>query len=459
MQPQSLLTRANATLLYLAAILLLGGASAAGFAANLVLQLAGAALLGWTLWAQTSRAKLDPGLRRFVIAVAILGIVQFLPLPPGLWRHLPGRDLIWQGYGLLGSDAPWLTLSFAPWDSLGSIGWLIPALALFVALRSDDAPSTRQLVWTIATVAGVSVLLGIAQRGVGSGYIYAVTNFGEGPGFFANSNHQGSFLLVVFALCSGQLAMEVRARRGQLDWSDPPLLVNLCLVGLMAFGVIVSGSLACVALLLPTTLAVVMINRPQWHVSPIVLVLASLGLLAALFIFLLLGPVANDLTAKGVVAGISRQEFLITGSRIMRDFAPFGTGLGTFQDIYRWYENPAIVGTTFVNHAHDDLLELLIETGIFGLAAVAAFAAWFVPKAFDLWRNHRDNAMALAASVMIAVELAHSLVDYPLRTAAMSSMFALACVLLMRDAEPIKQGRARRARRDDGMKPKDMIRL
>ena len=450
--------RATATLVYLAAVLVLGGGSAAGFNGNVLLQVLGAGLVGWTLWESGEEPPLATGLKPFFIALAVLMAVQFAPLPPGLWRALPGREAVYQGFVTLQVDAPWLTLSLAPWKSLGSFAWWIPALALFVALRAPGAPSVRQIIWTIGGVAALATLIGALQRGLGSGYFYLITNYGEGPGFFANSNHQGSFLLCTLALWGGWLVSERGGLLGRGGRIGVPPWALYATAGLLLFGVVVSGSLACVALLFPVLAAIALIARPQLEVPPALLVLGVVVIVTGFAAFLLYGPVANDLTAKGAVSGISRQEFLVTGLRILGDFAPFGSGVGTFQDLYRWYEDPAVVSTTFVNHAHDDLLELLIETGVFGLAALGLFLAWFVPRASRLWAGGRDHPVALGASVAIGVELLHSLVDYPLRTAAMSSLVAVACVLLVREPELAPSRRARRAR-DVGDAQREMIRI
>ncbi|HVR89979.1 MAG TPA: O-antigen ligase family protein [Novosphingobium sp.] len=428
-------TRSIATLAYLVAVLLLGGASAGGYSGNTLLQFAGAGLVGWVYWASAPGEASVTGLRRFLIAVAVLIAVQFLPLPPALWTHMPGRGAIAQGFALAGEPLPWLTLSLAPWKSIASFAWWIPAIALFVAMRAESAPSARSLIWTITTVAAVSVVLGALQQ-AGTGYLYIVTNYGEGPGFFANSNHQGSFVLTTLALWTGWIAaarqQPSRCGPGRFGGSQTVLLA---IAGLLIMGVLVSGSLACLSLLLPVTVASLFIARPQLRVALPVIVVGAVVVVGGFVAFLLFGPIANDLTAKGAVAGISRGEFLVNGVKMLRDYLPFGSGVGTFQDLYRWYENPAQVGTTYVNHAHDDLLELLIETGLFGLAAVGLFLVWFAPRAWNLWTNERNHPVALAASVVIAVELLHSLVDYPLRTAAMSSVMAIACVLLVRQPE------------------------
>ena len=65
--------------------------------------------------------------------------------------------------------------------------------------------------------------------------------------------------------------------------------------------------------------------------------------------------------------------------------------------------------------------------------------------------------MALGASIAIGAVLAHSLVDYPLRTAAMSGLIALCCVLMVR---PMEAARSRRRHREtDAEAPRVLIRI
>jgi hypothetical protein len=43
---------------------------------------------------------------------------------------------------------------------------------------------------------------------------------------------------------------------------------------------------------------------------------------------------------------------------------PFGTGLGTFLPVYATVEKDENVSFAFANRAHNDLAEVLLETGI-----------------------------------------------------------------------------------------------
>ncbi|MEO7384534.1 MAG: O-antigen ligase family protein [Novosphingobium sp.] len=454
--------RAKATLAYLVAVLLLGGASAAGFTGNALLQIGGAILVGWSLWESGEGEIAHTGLRRFFLALLVMWAVQFIPLPPGLWQLLPGRGPVYQGFTQLGTQAPWLTLGLAPWHALASIAWWIPAMALFLSMRAPGGPTARHVVWTITAVASVSVAFGSVQVAGGSFYFYDITNLGDGPGFFANANHQGSFLLAALALWGCWAIGEQRAAGPVAAKLASKQSVEGGIALLLTFGVIVSGSLACQLLLVPVLAALVLVAFPDFRLPMPLALLAAVLVIAGFALFLLFGPAANDLTEKGVIPGISRHDFLFTGAKILRDFAPFGSGTGTFVELYRWYEDPAQVNTTFVNHAHDDLLETLIETGVFGLAAIVLFLGWFVRRAWGLWSGSRRNAVQIAASIVIGTELIHSVVDYPLRTAAMSSVMAIACVLMVRPADPprARGGNKNRSRRSgQTAKHVDMIKI
>jgi O-antigen ligase len=97
------------------------------------------------------------------------------------------------------------------------------------------------------------------------------------------------------------------------------------------------------------------------------------------------------------------------------------------------HETQTSMQNTYVNHAHNDWLELLVETGLLGAAVMIAFLLWFARLALRAWRRHNTTGGpgVRAASVVILLLLGHSLVDYPLRSPAMMCVFALACGLML----------------------------
>jgi len=56
------------------------------------------------------------------------------------------------------------------------------------------------------------------------------------------------------------------------------------------------------------------------------------------------------------------------------EFLPLGSGLGTFADVFRRYQDEGITG--FIDHAHNDYLEFWVEYGPAGLAAFLAISLW-----------------------------------------------------------------------------------
>jgi putative inorganic carbon (hco3(-)) transporter len=449
-------TRSWVALSYLALVVLLGGASAAGFSANALLQFGGAFLISWTLWSERIDEGLGTGTRIFFVALAVLALLQFVPLPPGLWENLPGRKAVADGFTLAGFSLPWLSFSLDPWASLQSLVWWFPPLAVFVAMRSMQGPKSRHVILALQIIAYAMVVVAAIQASTGAAYIYASTNFGNGVGQFANSNHFGSFLLVTIALVAGQWIHD-RDPSPRIKPRFSPGLVLIAQLSPLIFGVFLSQSMACMMLLVPMLLGIALIYSPKITIRWPIVFLAGVLIVIGMVWLLTSGVLANDLTAKSGTAGISRGEFLATGLKILGDFSPFGSGIGTFRDLYAWYEEAGMVGTTFVNHAHNDLLELAIETGAAGLIVLVTFVWWFGRRAITIWNADRGgNPVALSATLGIAAVLTHSLVDYPLRTAAVSSLIALCMVIMCRSAEPT--GAAAQSPRGTG-KREDMMQI
>jgi len=129
-------------------------------------------------------------------------------------------------------------------------------------------------------------------------------------------------------------------------------------------------------------------------------------------------------------------------------YLPWGSGLGTFVPVYAFFEKPVdTILNTFANHAHNDAVELFLETGVLGLALTALFVLWLGLRSVAIWRSvppmgarEVDWALARAATIIVTLILVHSLVDYPLRTGAMMAIMAFSCALLIEPlvgAEPV----------------------
>jgi len=425
--------------IYLLACLLLGG-SGQGIWANMVLQLLGLALIGWAalVTAPAPVPREERQLFWLVLLALTIVLVELIPLPPGVWEHLGPRAMIAEGYRILGMAAPSLPLSVAPYDSISSLLSVIPPLATLAALLRIGC---RPLMLALALVAGTfaGILLGAMQvsspDSLGSPwYLYEESNFGLATGFFANANHMADLLVVTLPFLAAVLTRAGRSGRNVQRYSAAVALVaGAALV--IAVGIALNGSLAGYGLAVPVLLASAMILLPRrsgalrWMPAlSAILMIAAVGWLATT-------PLSSEraLRFNAQTSVQSREEILRTSVQAAADFMPLGSGIGSFQRVYALYEDhDRLDPTTYVNHAHNDYVELALETGVPGLIVLALFLAWWARAAWRAWRPADPDPYARAASVASAAILIHSLVDFPLRTAAIGACFAMCLALLIR---------------------------
>jgi O-antigen ligase len=97
------------------------------------------------------------------------------------------------------------------------------------------------------------------------------------------------------------------------------------------------------------------------------------------------------------------------------DYPVLGTGLGTFQDAYYAYAPPEHSGRTTWNYAHNDWLQVAIETGLVGFGIVFTGYIWFLTVAIRQWFARRDPlAVGIGGGMIMALCSIgiHSLVDF-----------------------------------------------
>jgi O-antigen ligase len=147
-----------------------------------------------------------------------------------------------------------------------------------------------------------------------------------------------------------------------------------------------------------------------------------------------LGRAASIDRFAGDIAVTEDQRFLFTPAvlAIIAATFPVGTGLGSFDKLFRQYEPEAMLTDRYANHAHNDLLELAMTTGAIGVLLLLAFLIWWAVRG---WRAVREDAgeanlVGRLGFVAIALFFLASLTDYPLRTPFLAAVFALACAWL-----------------------------
>ncbi|WP_394729494.1 O-antigen ligase family protein [Altererythrobacter sp. GH1-8] len=394
-----------------------------------MLQIFGAALLAVTAWTMPQLSSQDAGwLGRIAWCVAALALLQFVPLPAAIWEALPGRSQIALELSMLGVDPKPALVTLLFHESLASLAWAIPAIALFIALRRAGSGWEQQISLVVVGVTLVALVIGLVQFVGGPGskaYFYEFTNRGYLVGIFANANHMATLLLVSMPFLAAIFRLQLDEKRAtSLEMS---LLAALC-AALIAIGIALVGSLTGYALVMPVIIASIAILFPNARRVIAVLFAGSIALGAAIF---LLSGVNENVFEKEVTSSTAGRAVLNDNTLdAISDFFPSGTGLGTFQEVYTRYESLDQVDATYANHAHNDYLEIILEFGLPGLLLLCVFLVWWASRARLIWSSLTSSPFAKAAVIASATLLVHSAWDYPLRTAALSSIFVLSCVLM-----------------------------
>jgi O-antigen ligase len=149
-------------------------------------------------------------------------------------------------------------------------------------------------------------------------------------------------------------------------------------------------------------------------------------------------------TAHRDVTERMRVEINRDGFRMFLSRPIFGWGLGTFPVVYPQFRS--FYTNFFVNEAHDDYLQLLVEMGVLGFGVML----WYVFVAYRTafkkiknWTSDISGAVALACTLGFTGILVHSAVDFNLQIPANAALFYVFCTLAAAPAyaKPVKKRR------------------
>jgi len=427
---------------YLLACLLIGG-SVQNIWFNATLQMGALAILFWA-FVEKPQTTLSVHARHLVLLASVLVVLvlaHLVPLPFVIWASLPGRVLVANGLSQLGLDPGWQTISLAPYDTITAGLTLLPPLCVLAGMIRLQAFTRTSLAAVLLVGTALGLLLGFVQISSANAtegfYLQPEHNIGTASGFFANPNHMATLLLLSlpYLAAVGRSALDGYGRdsRGRAG-----VLIGLGSgASLALIGLLLNRSLAGLALGIPVLLlsGLILFETPRWFVKSVFFV-SGLTILA--FVLALLTPLDRVfLKGDAAVSVLTRQNFLATGVKVAGEYFPAGSGVGTFERVYRMKENSQTIDpSVYVNHAHNEYLEALIETGLPGLLLIGLFLIWFTRQAVRLVTMPTPEPFSLAGSIACWVILVHSLVDYPLRTSAIAAAFAMSLGFMVLPSKP-----------------------
>lgn len=314
-------------------------------------------------------------------------------------------------------------------------------IVLFIAAECVKEVDSRRLFAKVMVVFGtIYALFSLVQMLSGNGKIFwlhtpkfnSATIFGS----YVNHNHYAGLMEMLtpipFVLSMGHLLK-----------GGKRALAGFC-AALMATTIFLSGSRGgMIAFIFEAILfgALAFGKRRSPRVA-----LGSMAVclfILALVFFLDKGQALSHLgdLAPGIRATITRDSLRMFFHRPV-----LGWGLGTFPTVYPGYRS--FYTNLFINEAHNDYAQLLVETGLLGFGLMM----WFLVRLYQYglptsrrWEFQWDWALSFAALLGCTGILVHSFVDFNLQIPANAALFYALCGLAAsRPAET--QVRRRRSR-------------
>lgn len=420
-------------LIFLVFLWLAGGTTHPAPVVGLAVVFGALAVLALSVWRLLARPGAVPRLvKQGFLLMALVTLViaaQLLPLPPELWTRLPGRATVVEAFAAAGLPLPWQPLSLSPPATRAALLALLPGFAMFAAGAGLSHRRWSAVARAIVALAVAATLLGLAQRFQGKTsvlYFYPDAASGLAQGTFSNRNFLAEQLFIAIPFLFALVFGELHKRR------MPVVVAGAGFVGLFVVmvGLALSGSRAGIifAMLALFLSLFLLVNRGADDTAPNVRRFIVIAVFFAALIVVQFGMIGLLRLAQTDVVSDYRTVIGAVSWSAMKTYFPWGSGYGTFIPVYALHETPATMVSSYVNAAHNDYLQLLLEGGAVTVVVLALFMVWVTVGAWHLWRQAGSDAQTLvgrAASLALVLFLLHALMDFGLRMPFLMGLFGL----------------------------------
>lgn len=410
--------------------------------ALLVLELVALAALLALLWRVPLRASIaaQPAALRWAAAILLAyPLLQLLPLPYPVWVALPGHAPYAGVLAQVGEGGA-RPLSIHPRAT--EFAWLVllPCVAAFLLVSHLGRRQVRALVLVFVAIAAVEALLGILQSGAPktSWLHFGNPHAGGATGTYVNRNHFAGLLEMALpplvALWAAQV-LPPRGRDGERLEIHPRHADRLTA---RRIGWSLAVVLVLAALIISRSRAGIGLGLAAFGATVLVLVWGAasrrarigLGLVAAAALALAayagLTPVVERFAPDALSLGYEgRLRLSATAFAAGVDFLPFGSGLGTFADVFQRYQGAGLVG--YIDHAHNDYAEAFLELGLAGVVVVGLIAYAIVRRWAAIARGEVSRSLGtlqVAAGISVLALAVHGAFDFNFHIPANAIYFA-----------------------------------
>lgn len=404
-------------------------------------------------WDQVIAYKFLFGMAAAVFALIGLHLVL---LPPPIWSELPGREPLAAIDKVAGLGKVWRPLTMDPdqaWNAFYSMFAPLAVLLLGVQLRRSELFNLLWVALALGLLSAFWAVLQLAGQVDGPLYLYRITNYGVPVGLFSNRNHQAMLLamlypmLAVYAATAGSNIYSMRFRLwGALAAGAallPLILVTGSRAGLLAALCAMVASLFIWQRYQSASHPRTQRDRSRTRLYNARVALLGLGVLSLIGITVLMSRAEAIKRLSGIdQAKELRLQIWPPIIDLVYKYFPVGSGVGSFVKVYQIDEPIDLLSFNYLNHAHNDILEVLMTAGLPGalliLIAIAAGIKAAIAAFASPAKSSLTNLSAQMAVVILCIFAFGSAVDYPLRTPSMACLFVVAALWL---AGPVVRSR------------------
>ncbi len=386
-------------------------------------------------------------------AMIALVLFQMLPLPESLLKLISPASL--STYAFFGNYPAGVfhPVTLNLWATRQELLRILAYAAVFFVIVSHyrTKEQVNSLVRTILYMGCFLVVFAIVQKMTWNGrlfWLYPVDDFtvqsgGGSWGPYINHNHFACYLEMAIPLGMGLLlysaphvkalpesALGLKVARFLASEKFVPYALLFLLVLIMTAALFMSFSRGGIIAFVVSSL---FFARITWLRKTLRRKTALLAILAAVIfaaVVLAAWDRLEERFAKLEEDHIGRLIISQDSIGIVRDYPVLGTGLGTFESAYMRYQTT--MPRLLFDHAHNDYVELVTDTGVVGILLAAGMALVFFWNIFRRWRRKHGlfgkciGAGGLTSFVAIAV---HSFTDFNLHIPANALLFSVISAL------------------------------
>lgn len=379
-----------------------------------------------------------PGITPLIIFLSYI-LFQLIPLPPFILEFLsPNAFKIHEANNYLSDTDSWMSITVNPKSTLSEF-FRYSTYVLFYILTVQLLKKKETLQTTVIVIAifgGLLAFSSILQFYTTQDMVLwfrHVPRNALATGPYVNHNHYAGLMELMFPVVLG-LFLFYRPRIGNTSlikgiaeiFSQEKANIHI-LIGTSALLIVVSifvslsrGAMisTCLSLVIFTYF---LLKRKISKGNTTLII--SVTMLSALCIGWfgwdqILNRFASLKNAQGIIYEY-RLDFWKDSQNIIANYKLTGSGMGTFSHIYPLHRS--LKSESFLAHAHNDYLELLVEGGIISFSVAALFLLTLFYKTYKVFAKRRDAFSIYiyigSITAMVSI-LFHSFTDFNMHVGA-----------------------------------------